>query len=121
MICIHLGVPVEEFVGLRPKMNFLRFVNGEEKKTSKGVSKSVIKNHLRHVMYKDCLFSRSKSTHNMTLIRSDHLELFCDNINKTTLSCFDDKRYVKSCGVKTVAYGHYDIKTLQSLKDLFHD
>lgn len=72
-------------------------------------------------MYKDCLFNRSKSTHNMTLIRSDHNERFCDNINKTTLSCFDDKRYVKSCGVETLAYGHSDIETLRNLTELLDE
>lgn len=47
-------------VGLRPKMYSLRLATGEEKKTARGVSKSVIINQLRHVMYKDCLFSRTK-------------------------------------------------------------
>lgn len=39
-----------EDLGLRPKMYPLRFVNGEEKKTTRGVSKSVIINQLRHVI-----------------------------------------------------------------------
>lgn len=55
----------------------------------------------------------------MTLIRSDNHELYCDKINKTSLSCFDDKRFVKSCGIDTLAYGHCDIQTLKNLQDLF--
>ena len=55
----------------------------------------------------------------MTLIRSDNHNLYCDKVNKTSLSCFDDKHYVKSCGVEALAYGHYDIETVQDLQDLF--
>ena len=31
------------------------------------------------------------------------------DINKISLSCFDDKRYVLDDGVNTLAYGHKDI------------
>ena len=31
----------------------------------------------------------------------------CD-INKISLSCFDDKRYVLDDGINTLAYGHKD-------------
>ena len=56
----------------------------------------------------------------MTLIRSHNHELYCDRINKTSLSCFDDKRFVKSyAGIETLAYGHCDIETVQNLRDLF--
>lgn len=55
----------------------------------------------------------------MTLIRSHNHELYCDRINKTSLSCFDDKRFVKSYGIETLAYGHCDIETVQNLRDLF--
>ena len=113
------GVPVQQFVGLRPKMYSLLLQNGDEKKNDKGVSKSVIKNDLKHSMYKDCLFNRSNCNHDMTLIRSDNHNLYCDKVNKTSLSCFDDKGYVKSCGVETLAYRHYDIETVQDLQDLF--
>lgn len=102
-------------------MYSMLLLDRSEKKTAKGVSKPVVKQDLKHSMYKDCLFNRSKSTHNMTLIRSDHHELFCDNINKTTLSCFDDKRYVKSCGIETLAYGHRDIETLRNLTELLNE
>ena len=30
-------------------------------------------------------------------------------INKRSLSCFDDKRYILKNGIKTLAYGHKDI------------
>lgn len=49
--------------------------SGEEKKTAKEVSKSVIKNQLKHSMYRDCLLNRSKYNHTMSLIRSNNHEL----------------------------------------------
>lgn len=83
-----------EFVGLRAKMYSLQLCDGSEKKTAKGVSKSVIKNQLKQSMYKDCLLNRFRYNHGMTLVRSHNHELFCDKIKKTSLSCFDDKRVV---------------------------
>lgn len=82
------GVPIQQFVGLRPKMYSLLLNDGSEKKTVKGVSKSVIKSQLKHFMYKDCLHNRTKYNHNMTLIRSDNHDLYCDKVNKTSLSMF---------------------------------
>jgi hypothetical protein len=51
------SVPMTEFVGLRPKMYSLTF-GPSEKRTAKGVSKSVIRSKLRHSSYKQCLFER---------------------------------------------------------------
>ena len=31
------------------------------------------------------------------------------DVNKISLSCFDDKRYVLDDGINTLAYGHKDI------------
>jgi hypothetical protein len=92
--------------------------NGTEKRTVKGVSKSVIQSELKHSMYKYCLLNRSKTSNNMSPIRSHNHELYCDRIKKISLSSFHDKRYVKSCGVETLAYGHCDIDTLKNLNDL---
>lgn len=119
LLSFFKGIPVREFVGLRAKMYSLLFCDGSEKRTAKGVSKSVIRSELKHSMYKDCLLNRSKFSNNMCLIRSQNHELYCDRIKKTSLSCFDDKRYVKSCGIETLAYGHCDIKTLKNLQNLF--
>lgn len=116
------GVPVRQFMGLRPKMYSLLLSSGEEKKTAKGVSKSMIKNQLKYSMYRDCLFNKLKYNHTMKLIRSNNHELYnCDKVNKISLSCFDDKRFVKSCGVETLAFGHCDITICQNLQDLLSE
>ena len=55
------GIPIEEFVGLKSKMYSLIYKEkGQiiEKKTAKGIKKSVIKQHTRHEHYKQCLLER---------------------------------------------------------------
>ena len=48
--------------------------------------------------------------HKMKIIRSKNHKLGCYEINKISLSCFDDKRYILDNGIKSYAYGHYLIK-----------
>ena len=66
------GIPVEEFVGLRPKMySLLYHQDGREveKKTAKGVAKIVTKRDIRHSHYKECLFNRKRTINNMWQLR----------------------------------------------------
>ena len=44
--------------------------------------------------------------HKMKTIRSENHELGSYEINKVSLSCFDDKRYLNDDGVTSYAYGH---------------
>ena len=48
--------------------------------------------------------------HKMKSIRSDSHQLGSYEINKVSLSCFDDKRYILNDGISSYAYGHYMIK-----------
>ena len=43
----------------------------------------------------------------MRTIRNWNHELGSYEINKISLSCFDDKRYILNDGIKSYAYGHY--------------
>ncbi|XP_041351368.1 uncharacterized protein LOC121370296 [Gigantopelta aegis] len=106
------GIPIQEFVGLKSKMYSLIFEEkGElvEKKTAKGIKKSVIKSHTKHEHYKQCLFERRIHMSNMTQIRSYSHQLYNIKLNKLGLSPFDDKRYLLSDGISSLAYGHYHI------------
>ena len=47
--------------------------------------------------------------HKMKTIRSQNHKLGSYEINKVSLSCFDDKRYILKDGVNSFAYGHYAI------------
>ena len=106
------GIPIREFVGLRPKMySLLYHENGKEveKKTAKGIKKHVTKRNIRHAHYKDCLFDRKRTLASMKQIRSFKHQLYTININKIGLSPYDDKRYILEDGVTTIAYGHKEI------------
>ena len=101
------GVPIEEFVGLRSKMYSIK-VGIDEKKRAKGVKKNVVKKTLRHDHYKSVLFTRSARKDCMKMIRNDNHNLFTVIQNKTSLSSFDDKRFISDNGYSSLAYGHCD-------------
>ena len=104
------GVPICEFVGLRSKVYSYMKDNQKGGKTAKGIKKNVIKNNIMHDDYKETLFNNKQMYHKMKTIRSDNHELGSYEINKVSLSCFDDKRYIYEDGVTSYAYGHKNIK-----------
>ena len=79
-------------------------------KTAKGIKKNVRKKDIKHENYKDTLFNNKQMYHKMKTIRSQNHQLGSYEINKVSLSCFDDKRYILDNGIKSYAYGHYLIK-----------
>ena len=103
------GVPICEFVGLRSKM--YSYIKDNEKggKTANGIKKNVIKNNITHKNYRDTLFNNKQMHHKMKTIRSENHQLGSYEINKVSLSCFDDKRYIHDDGITSYAYGHFKI------------
>ena len=108
------GLVIKEFIGLRSKMYSYVKINDENIKTAKGIKKIVIKNNITHENYKNVLFKNEQMQHTMKTIRSNSHQLESYELNKVSLSCFDDKRYLLEDGLKSYAYGHYLIKFLQS-------
>ena len=45
--------------------------------------------------------------HKMKTIRSKNHEIYSLEINKKSLSSFDDKRYICDSGIESFAYGHF--------------
>ena len=99
------GVPICEFVGLRSKMYSYMNDNQKGGKTAKGIKKNIIKNNITHLNYKNTLFNSQQMMHKMKTIRSDRHQLGSYEVNKVSLSCFDDKRYIRDDGQTTLAYG----------------
>ena len=79
-------------------------------KKAKGVKKYVVKKEFKHQNYLDCLFNNQNMRHKMNTIRSDHHVISSYQINKTSLSCYDDKRYILDDGISSLAYGHFRSK-----------
>ena len=104
-----LGIPVTEFIGLRSKMYSYIKDNDKGGKTAKGIKKNVIKKNIKHQDYKETLLGNKQKHHKMKTIRSQKHEIGSYEINKVSLSCFDDKRYIHDDGVTSFAYGDYAI------------
>jgi len=51
----------------------------------------------------------------MKTIRSENHQLGSYEINKVSLSCFDDKRYILDDGITSYAYGHKNIKIYNNI------
>ena len=79
-------------------------------KTAKGIKKNVIKNDIKHGNYKQTLLENKQMYHKMKTIRSQKHVLGSYEINKVSLSFFDDKRYTLENGIESYAYGHHLIK-----------
>ena len=95
------GTPICEFVGLRPKMYSYIKDDNVGGKTAKGIKKSVIKNDINHENYKQTLFENRQMYHTIKTIRSQKHQLGSYEINKVSLSCFNDKRYILEDGIST--------------------
>ena len=104
------GVPITEFIGLKSKMYSYVKENQTGGKTAKGIKKNVIKNDVKHEDYKKTLLENKQMYHKMKTIRSQNHQLGSYEINKVSLSCFDDKRYIHDNGISSYAYGHYKIQ-----------
>ena len=104
------SIPITEFVGLRSKMYSYIKDNNKGGKTAKGIKKNIIKNNIKHEDYKNVLLENKQMQHTMKTIRSSKHQLGSYEINKVSLSCFDDKRYILTNGIKSYAYGHYEIQ-----------
>ena len=99
------GSKIVEFVGLKSKMYSLVADNYKEVNKAMWVNKK-----LRHNEYVDVLFNKKNMRHKMKRIQSVLHEIGTYDINKISLSCFDDKRYVLDDGINTLAYFYKDIK-----------
>ena len=104
------GVPIIEFVGLRSKMYSYIKDNDEGGKTAKGIKKNIITKNIKHEDYKEVLFNNKQMHHTMKTIRSNNHQLGSFELNKVSLSCFDDKRFMHQNGITSFVYGHYKIK-----------
>ena len=101
------GKIMNEIVFLRSKaysFTLNDLINEEEKKL-KGIGKTTIKKDIKFNDYKDCLFNNKTNLVKMYTLNSNKHEMFLNEINKISMSPFDDKRYVCDDGIITLPYG----------------
>ena len=94
---------IDEFVGLKSKMYSLISNNMEMNKT-KGINLK-----LKHKEYVNLLFNKKILRHKMKRILSERHNIGSFVINKISLSCYDDKRFILNDGINSLAYGHKNI------------
>ena len=108
------GNPITSFIGLKSKMYSyeVELPSGEIKnnKACKGISKNVVKRDIDHKDYLSTLQNKTIQNHKMKTIRSNYHEVSSYEINKISLSCYDDKRYILDDGITSYAYGNYKAK-----------
>ena len=107
------GKIIKEFVGLRAKLYSYKMYEGEEEiKKCKGIKKQVVKSSISHEDYKTCLLTGKEQLRKQNILRSYSHEVYTEEVNKVALSALDDKRYILSDGIHTLAWGHYKIKDI---------
>ena len=104
------GKIIKEFVGLRAKLYSFIMDDGVESKKCKGVKKQVVESSITHEDYKTCLRTGKEHLRKQNILRSYDHEVYTEEVNKIALSAQDDKRYILSDGVHTLAWGYYKIK-----------
>ena len=80
-------------------------VDGKESNTAKGVNIATEFNEVR-----DTLFNKKVVRHKIKRIQGKKHKIGTYEINKMSLSCFDDKRFVLDDGIHTVAYFHKNLR-----------
>ena len=79
------------------------------------VSENVIKKNITHKDYKDTVQNKKNNKkkkqmyHTMKTVRSECHQICSCELNKISLSCFDDKRYILADGQSSYTNGHYKI------------
>ena len=86
--------------------------------TAKGIKKNVIKNNIKHEDYENTLINNEQMHHKMKTIRSQRHQLGSYEINKVSLSCFDDKRYINDNGTSSYALQNITIDTNPLIKHI---
>lgn len=115
------GKDILEFVGLRSKMYAIKTADDDdeqkeaqetETKHAKGVKKHVIEQALTFDDYRNCLIQELQMQHDFKTIASRSHHVFTSHQFKTSLSCYEDKRWLRD-PINSFAYGHYLIPKMK--------
>ena len=87
-------------------MYSVKTIDGGESSTAKGVNIATKFNEFKHVLFRKKIIRQK-----MKIIQDKKHKIGTYEINKISLSCFDDKRQVLDDGIHTLAYFHKDSVT----------
>ena len=96
---------MKEFCALRAKTYSYLMDDDSEVKKSKGTKKCVIKREIMLENYKDCLLNDKVILKLQQRFKSDHHKVYTEEINKISLSSYDDRILQTSDKITTYPYG----------------
>ena len=108
------GKIAKKFSTLRAKTYTYLVDDDSEKKRAKGIKKCVIKRRLAFENYKDSLFNNKTISKSQLRFKSDHHNVYSEEVNKIPLNSNDDKRLQTSNRVTTYPYGTNAFKVCES-------
>ena len=103
-----------EIVENRAKSYAYLLDDDNEIKKAKGVKRYVIKHRLMFENYRDSLFNNKIIMRTQTRFKSDHHDIYTEEINKIVLNYTDDKRLRTFDGIMTYPYGSNAFKVCES-------
>ena len=108
------GRIMKEFCTLRAKTYSYLMDDDSEVKKSKRTEKCVIKREIMFENYTDSLFNDKIILKSQRRFKSDHHNIYTEEVDKTTVSSNDDKRLQTSDRIKTYPYGTNAFKVCES-------
>ena len=96
---VYKRISIYKYVGLKSKMHSIVSDDGKESNTAKRINTATDFNE-----FKDTLFNEKVIRHKMKRIQSKKHKIETYEINKISLPCFDDKRFVLDDGIHTCLF-----------------
>ena len=98
------GKIMNEIVFLRSKAYSFTLTDLSEEKKLKGIGKTTIKKDIKFNDYKNCLFNNEKQLNRMYTMNSENHNMYINEVNKISMTPFDDKRYICENGIDTLPF-----------------
>ena len=108
------GKVMKEFCALRAKIYTYLLEDDSEMKKAKGVKRCVVKRRLMFENYKDSLFNNKTIMRSQLRFKSDHHNVYTEEVNKIALNSSDNKRLQTFDRIKTYPYGTNAFKVCES-------
>ena len=111
------GGRILEFVGLKAKCYAID-VQGAPSTTvrCKGIKKNWIKRHMTLAHFRNVIKNTSFKRAEINMLQGKNHRMFVQKVNKMALNAFDNKRFLKECGICSLSYGNYRLKLENSTK-----
>ena len=108
------GKIMKEFCALRAKTYTYLMNDDSEKKKAKGIKKCVIKRRLMFENYKNSFFNNKTILKSQIRFKSNHHNVYTEEVNKIALNSNDDKRLQAFDRVTTYPHGTNAFKVCES-------